>query len=312
MAARMPANEATIPGTRLMTLAERARKAICWAFTLSLIMTATASADVIAALGKARVQGEDVLVEVFVVVHPGQNGREVARAALAAQGAEPLDNEAFTTNGLVWDRLPVVQNYNPSSEPVGTGVLALEATHETWNGVATSAAEIVLGGTTNRCPSLVQECKGRQRFDGNNDVGWVRIGGCCTLGVTWYGTTIDEADMALNLNFPWYDDGVSNYDVETVFLHENGHVLGLGHSPVAGAVMEAIYAGVRDTLHQDDEDGITFLYPLSGDTTTTTVTTTSTTTTIPGSCLPRHASCDFNVDCCSGKCRGKTGSKTCN
>jgi hypothetical protein len=267
------------------------------------------------------VQGEDVLVEVFVVVHPGQNAREVARAALGAQGAELAQDEAFSINGLVWDQLPVIQTYNPSKEAVNTGHAALEATQSTWSSVSTSAAEIVSGGTTNRCPSLVKECPGPQTFDGNNDVGWRKIGGCCTLGVTWFGTTIDEADMALNTNFSWADDGVSDFDVETVFLHENGHVLGLGHSPVVGAVMEATYAGVRDTLHQDDEDGIAFLYPVGTTTTTiisptttsstTSTTTTSTTTTTLGGCLLKTEPCGADWDCCSNKCRGRAGNKTC-
>jgi Matrixin len=323
MAALISGMNATKTRTRLSAFAVGARNTICSAFIGALLLNTPASAQphVVAALGKAKVQGEEVLVEVFVVVHPGQNGREVARAALAAQGADPVDNEAFTTTGLVWDRLPVVQNYNPSKESVITGQDALEATHTTWSEVTTSAAEIVSGGTTDRCPSLVQECKGRQRFDGNNDVGWVSIGGCCTLAVTWYGTTIDEADMALNINFPWFDDGISDYDVETVYLHENGHVLGLGHSPVAGSVMEATYAGVRDTLHTDDIAAVTFLYPI-GTTTTTTVppttitsttltTTTSTTTTTLGGCLPKYQACGADGDCCSNKCTGKAGSKTC-
>ena len=89
------------------------------------------------------------------------------------------------------------------------------------------------------------------------------MGGCCTLGVTWYSTSVDEADMALNMNFPWSTDGVNHYDVETVMLHENGHVLGLGHSNVSGAVMEPYYGEVRRALHADDIDGVRFLYPLS-------------------------------------------------
>ena len=52
------------------------------------------------------------------------------------------------------------------------------------------------------------------------------------LGVTWSGTSTDEADMALNTNFNWATDGVddADFDVQTVFLHENGHAAGLGHS----------------------------------------------------------------------------------
>ena len=66
--------------------------------------------------------------------------------------------------------------------------------------------------------------------------------------------------MALNTKFPWATDG-TDYDVETVYLHENGHVLGLGHSNVVGAVMEAYYGGVRWALLDDDIAGITSLYP---------------------------------------------------
>lgn len=289
------------------------------AFVAMLLAASSASAQprAVAALGKAKVQGQDVLVEVFVVVHPGQNARRVARAALDAQGAQPVQEEAFTVNGLIWDQLPVIQNYNPSKQAVSMGQAALEATQSTWSSVATSAAEIVSGGTTNRCPSLVKECPGPQTFDGNNDVGWRKIGGCCTLGVTWFGTATDEADMALNTNFSWADDGVSDFDVETVFLHENGHVLGLGHSPVVGAVMEATYAGVRDTLHQDDEDGVTFLYPLGVTTTTafpittSSTTTTTTTTTTLGVCLVKNEPCSFDSDCCSNKCKGRAGAETC-
>lgn len=51
------------------------------------------------------------------------------------------------------------------------------------------------------------------------------------------------------------------FDVETVALHEAGHLLGLGHSSVAGSVMFPTYGGVRRSLTQDDVDGIRRLYP---------------------------------------------------
>jgi hypothetical protein len=86
------------------------------------------------------------------------------------------------------------------------------------------------------------------------------IGGCCTLAVTWFSTDTDEADMAVNRKFSWSTDG-SDYDLETVLLHENGHVAGLGHSEVGEAVMFATYHGLDRQLDQDDIDGITFLYP---------------------------------------------------
>jgi len=50
-------------------------------------------------------------------------------------------------------------------------------------------------------------------------------------------------------------------DLVTVAAHEIGHSLGLGHSQVPGALMEAFYNGSHRFLHQDDIDGIRFLYP---------------------------------------------------
>lgn len=53
----------------------------------------------------------------------------------------------------------------------------------------------------------------------------------------------------------------STFDLETVALHEIGHLLGLAHSSVAGSVMFPSYGGVRRNLTQDDIDGIRRLYP---------------------------------------------------
>lgn len=54
----------------------------------------------------------------------------------------------------------------------------------------------------------------------------------------------------------------ATFDLETVALHETGHLLGLDHSTVAGSVMFASYSGVRRALSQDDLDGIRRLYPM--------------------------------------------------
>ncbi|GER47401.1 matrix metalloproteinase [Striga asiatica] len=62
----------------------------------------------------------------------------------------------------------------------------------------------------------------------------------------------------------WSHNGDRNaFDVETVGLHELGHVLGLDHSNVQLAVMHAIIApGERKHLHEDDIKGIKALYRL--------------------------------------------------
>jgi hypothetical protein len=55
---------------------------------------------------------------------------------------------------------------------------------------------------------------------------------------------------------------LSAFDVETVALHEIGHILGLAHSSVTGAVMlPSVSANfVKRTLTQDDIDGVQALY----------------------------------------------------
>lgn len=60
------------------------------------------------------------------------------------------------------------------------------------------------------------------------------------------------------VNFPWNVGGLGlpNIDVQTVALHENGHSLGLGHFNGPTAVMNATYAGPRQSIFPIDHAGI--------------------------------------------------------
>jgi len=242
---------------------------------------------VVSKFGQAQVEGRDVIVHVTVVVPPGANANQVALDALRNQGARPFQGDEFSTSGLVWDQfitvteeddptVPTVkQYYNETGDPTsGDGERALLHAQWTWGDVGSSKFAFEDGGITDRCPSLVKECKGPQTFDTFNDVGWLRIGGCCTLAVTWFSTSVDEADMALNTNFSW-SPGSGGFDAETVMLHENGHVAGLGHSIYTTAVMFATYQGKHRWLGADDIDGIYFLYPADGTTGSISGTVTS-------------------------------------
>lgn len=225
--------------------------------------------------------GQDTIVEILVAVKPEEDALEAARAALrrAYPDAREINSANYTTTGLVWDVFSdndpgndkVDVRYNPKGVPGNYPATdyknALVAVQSTWTNIPSSKFVFNYAGETGKCPSLVRECKGRQTFDGNNDVGWLDIHEPGVLGVTWYGTSIDEFDMVLdNADYTWYlgDPAVipsSVIDVETVWLHEFGHGAGLAHSDVSGAVMEPYYDGVRRVLHQDDIDGISFLYP---------------------------------------------------
>ena len=221
----------------------------------------------VSATGK--VQGKDLNVHIWVLVPYGVDKNEFVKQALAKHGAQPIFvSEKFSTIDLYWDQFGdesldndfVTQNYNPLNDPSGGGgLVALLSTHSTWTTVGSSTFAFDYGGTTTRCPSLVEEC-GFQNFDGYNDVAWLPLVESNVLGVTWSGTSTDEADMALNTNFSWATNG-DNVDIETVLLHENGHVAGLGHSADFQAVMYPSYHGLLRFLQSNDIDGISSLYP---------------------------------------------------
>lgn len=257
-------------------------------FTLALVvfspLTSKASEETIknpkaaSALGVIKLGTEEVVVEILVEVRPGENPEAAARAGLrrAYPNAREVDSSEYSLTGLVWDQFKdadpsndkVTVNYNPSKVPVNLSNHrnVWLASQSTWTDVATSKFVYSDGGDTTRCPSLVQECRGPQYFDGKNDVGWINIKDPSVLGVTWYGIGRDEFDMALdNKDFKWYIGNLpalaGYYDTQTVWLHEFGHGAGLGHSKIEGAVMEPYYEGARRTLHQDDISGLTSLYP---------------------------------------------------
>ena len=249
-------------------------------FVLALLIALPASAQaggpVASATGVKQVNGQTVYVDVVVAVPRSQTARQATDQALAQQGAirqKPPwagppggggggGGNDFAYTGLEWDPPAVTQNYNPTGQPL-SALGALTSTHTTWNGVSGSTFRFSLGDDdAPRCPSLVQQCKGPQVTDDFNDVGWASLGGS-TLGVTWFTTSDPEADMALNTRFAWDDtctDSGSTYDVETVFLHENGHVAGLDHTDTRQSVMYPSYQSARCTLYAYDEAAMAFLY----------------------------------------------------
>ncbi len=75
---------------------------------------------------------------------------------------------------------------------------------------------------------------------------------------------ITESDITFNgVTFDWSDrDDSDRADIETVALHEIGHLLGLDHSRFEDAVMfPSIIERVRRTLSRDETDAICAMYP---------------------------------------------------
>jgi hypothetical protein len=227
-----------------------------------------AAADKVIAVDGVAKGNADRRVEILVHVPDGQSASAAADKALAAQGAKkapkppaPQEN-SYSFTGLFWDVLPVVQNYNPAGSPQPGAQTALDNTYGPWSSVSGSSFRIQSGGTTSRCPSLVRECPGAQRNDRFNDVGWARLQNG-TLGVTWSTSGTDEADMAINTRYVWTTGCRAQsgaFDLQSVYLHENGHVAGLGHSTDLSAVMYPSYQTARCALAADDRNGIAALY----------------------------------------------------
>jgi len=135
-------------------------------------------------------------------------------------------------------------------------------------------------------------------YNGNNEISWDYGGGgaLATTALWMSGGNIWEADIAFWDEYTWNTSWptISQFDVETVGLHEQGHVLGLGHSQYSWAVMwYAIYGGeVQRDLSTDDIDGIIAIYgSLGGPSLTVTLTPTGS-VNIPGS----GGSIPYNVE----------------
>lgn len=164
-------------------------------------------------------------------------------------------------------------------EPVG----AIRRSFSTWSGPACTDFSFVYMGLTDVDKTNVTR-KPSERPDFRNIVRWREDAwppeGATDSSITndWLALTvlvynvqtgeILDADMDLNgVNFEWtVADGPEQVitDVQNVVTHEVGHVLGLGHSDVFDATMQAEQPpgeiSKRD-LHEDDIAGLCAIYP---------------------------------------------------
>lgn len=124
--------------------------------------------------------------------------------------------------------------------------------YNVWSLVPTTIFEFVYAGTS----SAVVRTN-----DGINVAGFgtqFQMGN--SLAVCWYwyfGADMIDADIEFNSNIDW----INGYDLMTVAIHEAGHALGLDHPPTTESIMYWQYQGTRQTLYQDDIDGISSIYP---------------------------------------------------
>jgi len=140
---------------------------------------------------------------------------------------------------------------NTASAQVSGQLTAVLNAASSWSGLNPSGFRMTYQGST----TIV----GYHR-DGANTINWLDQGASSTLATTytWYsGGTILENDIVFNDAQSWSVSG-GDYDVQTVALHEMGHVVGLDHS--SSGIMQAYYGGIQRSIDADARAGFYSMY----------------------------------------------------
>jgi len=177
--------------------------------------------------------------------------RRAAALGLALLVAGGLPTEAYLKLGveaggktvaLRWPAMPIRYFINERNLP-GFGAAeyraAIERAASAWQGVSTAAVGFQLSGATDALPTDA---------DGMTTVGFMarpdldRVLGSTSFIVDTVTGEVLEAGVVFNSAFAWSasaggEDG--KYDLESIALHEFGHLAGLGHSALGETELRA-------------------------------------------------------------------------
>jgi hypothetical protein len=153
----------------------------------------------------------------------------------------------------------------------------------TWQNVATASASATFAGLTSAEPDD-EDNQNTLGFQSRPDL--ERVLGSTSFFIDDTTGAILETDILFNTTFPWSVAAAGEsgkFDLESIILHETGHLFGLGHSAlgetelIAGGGRRVIAAEsvmfpiafspgiVTDrTLRADDIAGLSEVYPRSG------------------------------------------------
>jgi hypothetical protein len=165
-----------------------------------------------------------------------------------------------------WKTTPITVQVNNTGNSTITdsdrGVTAVVGAIKAWNIISSSSTSA--SAVRGRPPPIIM-----LHTNGN-----ICTGSCLAATLTGYyhqeGSSyyIDDADVYTNTRYDYTSsresDGCSGeYDIDGIMTHETGHIIGLGHSSVAGATMYPSVAACDfspRTLATDDIDGRKDLY----------------------------------------------------
>jgi hypothetical protein len=178
----------------------------------------------------------------------------VIATIIVAASADPAMAYVLLSPRRTWASTPVnVPVYSVGNSTINDGsggVLAVAGAIKAWG--------VVSSGSTNaaavrgKAPATITL----------NDNGHICTGSCLAATLTGYytGSTITDADVYTNTRYSYTSsketDGCSGeYDIDGIMVHEVGHVIGIGHSNVAGATMYPTVSSCNfnnRTLESDD------------------------------------------------------------
>ena len=174
------------------------------------------------------------------------------------------DGVAFVTR-CAWDRRRLTFAFNNGTNDVAgqAEFQAVRNAFQTWAAtVSITFAEVGVGAN----PDILIDWRDA------NDPDLSMVGGTLAHADFPPGCGVVTNNLPKPIHFDdsehmWSVGAVANaFDVETVALHEIGHILGLQHTTVAGAVMFPTVSSnsTLRVLQPDDVGGIRSLYPTAG------------------------------------------------
>lgn len=170
-----------------------------------------------------------------------------------------IEGLSYVLLGQKWPIGTVIHYYiNANTNQVTNESYAVKSAANSWSQIFPAGLRLSFVGSTSATT---------HGYNGLNTICWKNEGNADALATAylWYWTSnniIFEADMVFNDYYPWSTSG-SNYDIETIALHEFGHWVGLDHSSTG--IMYPYYSGIQRSIDSDARAGFLALYWLGKD-----------------------------------------------
>jgi formylglycine-generating enzyme required for sulfatase activity len=173
-------------------------------------------------------------------------------------------NKTSQGKEMKWRKPTVTYHVNKFGGP-SESISSIQASMQTWTNVNTSDFDFVYGGTTTDSDFGENDKKNIMCFRPMGKTGTFAVNNW------WYNTKtgeIGDSDIRFNSSYEYRTDGLYlGYDLQSVATHELGHTLSLGDLYEQSDSEKTMYGYLlrgdtkKRSLHQDDIDGITHLYP---------------------------------------------------